>query len=231
MLNAQLVRSERLAGVGQVARGVGHEFGNILLRIIGKTDLALLEKDVGKIHDHLKVVMIAAERAGVIVRNLQSFSKTEAILETREMSAPIDEAISLVNHEFVKASVKLEKDYRSKLSAKMDVGGMAQVFLNLIINAIHSMAKGGTLKIILDSIPGATGTPGVAVTISDSGSGIPGHVLARIFEFAFTTKGDRGSGLGLSISKEIVESHGGTLTVKTEEGKGTDFTVWLPAEG
>ena len=102
-VNQQLVRSERLAAVGQVARGVGHEFGNILLRIIGKTDLALMEKDVTKIHDHLKVVMTAAERAGTIVRNLQSFSKTEPKFQVASITRrPLDESLSLVNHELVK---------------------------------------------------------------------------------------------------------------------------------
>jgi signal transduction histidine kinase len=222
-LHAQLVRSERLAGVGQVARGVGHEFGNILLRIIGKTDLALMESDVKKIHAHLQVVMTAAERAGVIVRNLQSFSKTEPTFQLAPLSQPVEDALNLVNHELVKCSVKLEKDFAARTPIRIDVGGLGQVFLNLFINATHAMPKGGTLRIALRDEAG-----GVSALVQDTGTGIPADVLPRIFEFAYTTKGDRGSGLGLSISREIVEAHGGRITVSTELGKGTEFKVWIP---
>lgn len=228
---AQLVRSERLAAVGQVARGVGHEFGNILLRVIGKTDLALMEKDVDKIHAHLKVVMTAAERAGAIVRNLQSFSKSEPRLELAAVTVPLDEALSLVHHELVKASVKLDRRYAAGVpSLRCDTGGLSQVFLNLLINATHAMHGGGTLTVSVESAPGLDDkTPGVAIRVADTGAGIAPDVLPRIFDFAFTTKGDRGSGLGLSVSREIVESQGGKLTVRTEVGKGTEFTVWMPA--
>lgn len=230
-VHQQLVRSERLAAVGQVARGVGHEFGNILLRVIGKTDLALMEKDVTKIHDHLKVVMTAAERAGTIVRNLQSFSKSEPKFQSSAISAPLDEALSLVNHEFVKASIKCEKKYSSVPPIRIDAGGISQVFLNLFINATHAMPKGGHLTVTVEEAlgpePGGT-QKGVAARVADTGTGIPPEVLPRIFDFAYTTKGDRGSGLGLSVSREIIEAHGGKILVKTEVGKGTEFTVWLP---
>jgi signal transduction histidine kinase len=230
---AQLVRSERLAAVGQVARGVGHEFGNILLRVIGKTDLALMEKsDIAKIHAHLEVVMRAAERAGAIVRNLQSFSKTEPAFREASVTVPLEESLSLVNHELVKASVKLEKAISPVPPVRIDTGGMAQVLLNLFINATHAMPKGGTLTVTVaeENGPDAGGVrKGVAVKVADTGTGIPAELLPRIFDFAFTTKGDRGSGLGLSVSREIVEAHGGKIRVRSEVGKGTEFTVWLPA--
>jgi signal transduction histidine kinase len=222
-MTRQLVRSERLAAVGQVARGVGHEFGNILLRIIGKTDLALLEKDAEKIKAHLQVVMTAAERAGAIVRNLQSFSKSEPSFAMAPITVPVEESLSLVSHEFVKYSVKLEKKISQVPPVKIDAGGLAQVFLNLFINATHAMPKGGILTVSVEAAD-----KGVAVRVADTGTGIPADVLPRIFDFAFTTKGDRGSGLGLSVSREIVEAHGGKISVKTEPGKGTEFTVWIP---
>jgi signal transduction histidine kinase len=225
-MTQQLIRSERLAAVGQVARGVGHEFGNILLRIMGKTDLALMEKDVDKVHAHLQVVMTAAERAGSIVRNLQSFSRSEPSYQMGSITDPVDESLSLVNHELVKNSIKVEKKYSSVPPVRMDAGGLSQVFLNLFINASHAMIGGGVITITIepDKMKG-----GVAVRVADTGPGIHPDVLPRIFDFAFTTKGDRGSGLGLSVSREIVEAHGGHLDVWTEPGKGTEFTVWLPA--
>lgn len=229
-MTAQLIRSERLAGIGQVARGVGHEFGNILLRIVGKTDLALMEKkNLEKVHDHLKVVMTAAERASVIVRNLQSFSRTEPNFKLGPITAPIEESLSLINHDFTKHSVTLEKDFKQVPDVRIDAGGLGQVFLNLFVNAIHAMPKGGKVKVTVEPANGPDGAgPGVIARVADTGTGIPEDVLPRIFEFAFTTKGDRGSGLGLSISKEIVESQGGKIQVKTAVGQGTEFSVWIP---
>lgn len=223
-LHDQLVRSERLAAVGQVARGIGHEFGNILLRIMGKADLALLEKDPVKVQENLKSVIQAAERAGVIVRNLQSFSKSEPVLKLDSIHRPIEECLSLVQHELVKASVKIDKKLAPEIpQTKMDGGALAQVFLNLFINAIHAMPKGGTLSIVTQVVP-----EGIEVQVADTGTGIPAEVLPKIFDYAFTTKGDQGSGLGLAISKEIVESHAGTLRVETQPGKGTQFYLRLP---
>jgi signal transduction histidine kinase len=227
-MTRQLVKSERLAAVGQVARGIGHEFGNILLRIMGKVDLAMMEKDIVKVNDHLKVVMKAAERAGVIVRNLQSFAKAEPTFQFESITVAIEETASLISHELVKGSVELERDYKEVPPLKIDVGAMAQVFLNLILNAIHAMPKGGKVKVTVDSGSSPQGKSGVLVRVIDTGTGIPEDVLPKIFEFAFSTKGDSGSGLGLAVSKDIVEAHGGQISVKTEAGKGTEFTVWLP---
>lgn len=228
ILTQQLVRSERLASVGQVARGIGHEFGNILLRIMGKVDLALLEKDPQKVKEHLNVVIKATERAGVIVRNLQSFSKAEPVFQLGSIIKPLEESLSLISHELTKSSVQIQKALKPVPDVKIDSGAIAQVFLNLMINAIQAMPKGGTLKIEVESSTNEGGQPGVIARVSDSGAGIPTEILPRIFDFAFSTKGDSGSGLGLAVSKDIVEAHGGKILVQTEVGKGTMFSVWLP---
>lgn len=229
MLQSQLIRSERLAAIGQVARGIGHEFGNILLRIMGKADIALMEKDAAKIPEHLKVILQAAERAGVIVRNLQSFSKAQPHFSFESLEKPFEEALSLLSHEFVKSSVKLDKKFEAgNPQFRMDAGGISQVAMNLMINALHAMPKGGALTVSIGTEKAPDGKSVAVAKIKDTGTGIPADVLPRIFEFAFTTKGDQGSGLGLSISKEIVESCGGTIAVQTEVGKGTEFTLRFP---
>lgn len=227
-LQQQLIRSERMAAIGQVARGIGHEFGNILLRIMGKADLALMEKAIEPIQEHLKVILKASERAGVVVRNLQSFSKNEPSFQHESLSKPFEDALTLLSHEMVKSSVKLDKQFDPALpKQRIDVGGMSQVALNLMINAIHAMPKGGTLTVCTETGKDASGAPAVIARVKDTGTGIPAEVLPRIFDYAFTTKGDKGSGLGLSISKDIVESNGGEITVQTEPGKGTEFRVVL----
>lgn len=228
-MNEQLIRSERMAGIGQVARGIGHEFGNILLRIMGKTDLALMEKsDIAKIHDHLQVVMRATERAAVIVRNLQTFAKSAPVFVSAQLSAPAEEALSLVSHELSRASVEVVKEFKPVPDARLDTGGIAQVFLNLFINATHAMQKGGKIHLTIEEASSPEGRRGVQARVKDTGSGIPPEVLPRIFEFAFTTKGNAGSGLGLSVSREILESHGGYLSVRSEPGRGAEFTLWVP---
>ena len=227
-MRRELVRSEKHAAIGQVARGIGHEFGNILFRIMGKADMALNEKDPAKIRSHLEVIIRSSERAGVIVRNLQSFSKTDPRLVRGNLGAPAREALSLLEHELKRSSVKLAAEFLQGPEVMIDAGRMAQVFLNLFINAIHAMQGGGTLGVCVEAAQGSGGRRGAAARVSDTGTGIPPDVLPRIFEFAFSTKGDTGSGLGLSIAREIVESHGGTLTVATQIGKGTEFTIWLP---
>lgn len=222
---SQLVASERLAAVGQIARGVGHEFGNILLRILGKADLALGETDVTKIKAHLEVVVKAAERAGSIVKNLQTFSKTEPKLIQGSIHQPIEEALSLVNHELVKHSVKAEKSLKATKEISLDLGAMGQVFLNLMINALHAMPKSGKLILSTEDTH-----DGILTKIQDSGAGIPSDVLPRIFEFGFSTKGEQGSGVGLYITKEIIESHRGKISVKSQIGSGTTFEIWLPGK-
>ena len=124
----RLIASERLAGIGQVAQGVGHEFGNILLRIMGKADLAAMEQDTDKIKQHLEAIIQAAERAGVIVRNLQSFSKTERKLEQVRVDRPIKEALSLVDHELTKASILVETNLTETPPVQIDTGALGQVF-------------------------------------------------------------------------------------------------------
>ncbi len=226
---AQLVQSERLAAIAQVARGVGHEFGNILQRIVGKADLALSESQVEKIHADLSVILQAAERASVIVRNLQSFSRTQPSTHAGpipvDMRKAIGDTLGLVNHELKKNSVEF-KDCRKPCSP---VTGspveLQQVLMNLVINAIHAMPKGGSIEMGCED-EGKF----VKTWVRDSGVGIPSDVLPHIFEYAFTTKGEQGSGLGLSISKQIIESHGGTLSVDSIAGKGSTFTISIPQQ-
>jgi signal transduction histidine kinase len=227
---AQLIRAEKMAAIAQVARGVGHEFGNILLRVMGKLDLALMQTQDEKIKAHMQEALKATDRASIIVRNLQSFSKVEPKMEIGTLSQPIDEALSLMNHELIKASVQVERNVQSKSAFRMDSRALGQVFLNLFINAKHAMPKGGKLSVTVEDLS-LKGRNGISCRVKDTGIGISKDILPRIFEYAFTTKGDTGSGLGLSISKDIVEQHGGVITVSSEQGKGTEFSLWFPLDG
>ena len=190
-MSQQLIRSERYAVIGQVARGIGHELGNVLLRIMGKVDLALLEKDPSKIITHLQVAMKAAERAGVIIRNLQSFSKSEPTYQHESVVVPLEESIAHVSHELAQASIKLEKDFKEVPALKIDTGGLAQVFLNLLINAIHAMPKGGTIQVTVEQAAGpeTIGGPCVVARLADTGGGILRDILPRFLNMPLVPKG------------------------------------------
>ncbi len=219
----QLVHSERMAAIGQVARSIGHEFGNILLAIVGNADLALASGDTAQVKGNLKTILQAADRATLIIRNLQSFSKTSSSRASAEPNALIRATLTLLNHEIVKHSVALTERGEATQAVNVNAAEIEQVLLNLIINAIHAMPGGGAIE-----VGSRDAGESVCLWVKDWGTGIPPEVLPRIFEYAFTTKGSKGSGLGLAISKQIVENHGGKLEVQTELGKGTTFTITLP---
>jgi two-component system, NtrC family, sensor kinase len=223
----QLIRSERMAAVGTLARGIGHEFGNVLLRMIGKAELSLIKKDPPEMIAALQTIVQAALRAGVIVRNLQSLVKVEAKRESGNILEPIQDSLSLISHELKTASIVVQENYASNLpQIIMNRVELGQVFLNLIINAKHAMEpNGGTL-----TVTAKCEKDGITVSVGDSGCGIAPENLAKIFEHLFTTKGDKGSGIGLSVSKSIVEKHNGTITVTSQPGKGTTFHMWFPVK-
>ena len=143
-----------------------------------------------------------------------------------DVHEPIRQALALVDHELKKASVQLVETFDVTLpqinANRVEIG---QVILNLVINATHAMAEnGGKLTIKTYKDQGA-----VCISVSDTGTGIPAENISKIFEPLFTTKGDKGTGIGLSVSKKIVTNHNGHLRVESIVGKGSTFTVILPA--
>lgn len=221
----QLVRSERLAAIGGLARGIGHEFGNILHRLIGVAELALQKNDTNEMKEALKVIATASERAGVIVRNLQSLVKMQTKREPINLYEPYKECQSLIDHELRKSAVTLQESWDGSLPRilgnRVEIG---QVFLNLMINAVHAMEPNGGTLTVKSFIEGTN----ACVEISDTGCGIPPENMPRLFEPLFTTKGDRGTGIGLSVTRKIVTNHNGRIEVKSTVGKGTTFKIIFP---
>jgi len=219
----QLIESERMAAIGQIARSIGHEFGNILLAIVGNADLATLSNDREKIQNNLKTILQAAERASFIVRNLQSFSKTESVHAPADPAALIRATLTLLHHETQKNSIEVSEKCEPCRKVTVNAAEIEQVLMNFVINSMHAMPNGGQVEVGCKNAEDDK----VLIWVKDTGTGIPAEVLPRIFDFAFTTKGEKGSGLGLAISKQIIEGHQGTLGVKTKMGEGTVFEILL----
>jgi signal transduction histidine kinase len=148
------------------------------------------------------------------------------------MSWLLDSVLRLLKGRFANTQVEIIRQYRTQRALYCFEGELRQVFTNLVSNALDAMA-GRTGRLLVRTSEArnwATGEQGIRITVADSGSGISADVLERIFEPFYSTKGHRGTGLGLWVSKEIVAKHHGTMRVRSKVGAGTTFIVFLPFE-
>ncbi len=223
---AQLVKSAKLAAIGELAAGVAHELNNPLTSVLGFAEI--LMTDLPPEHPGRKdaeTIFLEAGRARDIIRGLLDFAR-----QTRPQKRPagindlLHATLALIRQHLSKTGVTVVEEYAPNLEPlDVDVGQLKQVFLNLISNAVQAMPAGGTLRLRT-----RRDGPWVAAEVADTGAGIPPEVQAHLFEPFVTTK-PSGTGLGLSVSLGIVQEHGGRITVESEVGRGSTFTVWLPA--
>jgi two-component system NtrC family sensor kinase len=175
----------------------------------------------------LTTIYTEAQRIRDIVRNLLAFSRQSRASEVRELdvNAVLGTTLGLLERQLCVHNIQVEKRWTSELSpVRGNVGQLQQVFVNLIVNAFQAMPQGGTLTITTGVRNG-----NVMVAVRDTGCGIPEQNLARLFDPFFTTKpSGQGTGLGLSVSRGIIEMHQGTIEVESEVGRGSCFTVYLP---
>jgi signal transduction histidine kinase len=226
---AELIQTEKLASIGQLAGGIAHEINNPLQVILGRVELLLetVSPD-SKDAKHLRTVLEHVERIATIVSSLLRFSRRERG-ENREavvVDEIVTDAIRLLGNQMNVDNIKLTVDLNcpdaTVVASRVQ---LEQVFMNLILNAYQAMqGTGGELR-----IGSSTQSGEIVLTVGDTGPGIPEEHLPHIFEPFFTTKPEgQGTGLGLSVIYGIVESHDGRISVQTEVGRGTTFTVTLP---
>ena len=242
-LEEQLRQAQKLDAIGQLAGGVAHDFNNLLTVISGNTELLLLETDAedpkrGALADIRK----ASERAASLTRQLLAFSRKQ-VLEPKLVDVHLAIAgIEAMLRRLAGENIELATDYAAASSwVKVDPGQLEDVVVNLALNARDAMPRGGRITIRtwnldtsesmdLEKTAGQKLRPKVAISISDTGSGIPPDLKGRLFEPFFTTKKfGKGSGLGLATVHGIVKQSGGEIIVESEPGKGSTFTVVLPS--
>jgi two-component system, NtrC family, sensor kinase len=234
----QMLRAERMASIGKLAAVVAHEINNPLAGIL--TYAKLLKKrftargaatpDDDTVSS-LSLIESESRRCGEIVKNLMSFARaTPLTFEPSDVNGVIQRCVQLVQHQLTLANIELNLNLASDLpSVHCDPSQIEQVILSLVMNAIDAMPHGGTLRIasrhLLESAE-------AQIQVQDDGVGIPADILPNLFEPFFTTKErGHGLGLGLAISRTIVERHLGHIEVASEPGRGTRFTITLPVSG
>jgi PAS domain S-box-containing protein len=232
---AALLRTEKLAAVGRLASSIAHEINNPLEAV---TNLVYLAKSNALSSDTLKYLdMVEHElhRVSAITSQTLRFHKQSTRPIEVTWDDLVDNALGILRSRIVNANVTVEKRNTARRPVLCFDGEVRQVVCNLLINAVDAMHPAGG-RLLLRGREGhdpETGRPGTIFTIADTGTGMPPEVLSRIFEPFYTTKGDAGTGLGLWVSKEIVERHQGRLHVRSCQRtghSGTVFTLFLPFE-
>jgi signal transduction histidine kinase len=230
-LEQQLRRAETLAVAGKLTSGIAHEVGTPLNIISGRAEILLRSlpvDDPGR--PDLEVIVAQTDRISAIIRSLLDTVRQQKP-EIQPVAIPVllERVVPLMEHMARRRGVSIASAAAPPLpDIAADPNQVQQVLINLIVNALEATPRGGRIGIETWACPN-DGRPGVAVAVSDTGSGIPADAIGHVFEPFFTTKPQgQGTGLGLPICRDILREHGGTLAVQSREGHGTTFTAWLP---
>jgi signal transduction histidine kinase len=219
-----LVEAEKLSSVGQISSGLAHELKNPLTSL--KMLFQAFKEQPDMTREDAEVISNEIEKMDNILSNFMGFVKQKGFyLADTDLHKLVDRVLSLATYDIENANIVVRTDMLETLpGVKADRGLLEQVFLNLIINAVHAMPDGGEIR-----ISGKSDDTFVEVMVWDKGGGIPSDIREKIFNPFFTTK-EEGTGLGLAIAYNIIKSHGGKLFFNSDEGRGTVFTVRLPIE-
>jgi PAS domain S-box-containing protein len=240
-LAQEVQQAEKLAVVGQLAAGIAHQIGTPLNVISGSAEYLMMEwGDEKPRPQELEIIVAQTDRITKLIQQLLNFARPARMeLRPLDLSELLQGVLTLTEHQIAKGRIDVKTDFGTDLPPIVgDANQLEQAFVNIVINAWHAMPDGGSLTLTTRAVAGAdryrrVGRPtplGVEVVIADTGMGIPPEHMPRIFDPFFSTKGvGKGTGLGLAISRRIVEDHHGSIDVESAVGRGTTFTIWLPA--
>lgn len=228
----KLVQSEKLRALGEMAGGVAHDFNNLLGAILGRAQLLLLSAKEQDTRKGLKVIEKAALDGAETVRRIQEFTRlrTDENFILLDINEILRESLEITKHKWKDEAqkkgilIQVETDLDKNLpEAAGNPSELREVFVNMILNSIDAMSKGGTL-----SVSSRSNENHVLACVGDTGIGMSEEVQKKVFDPFFTTKGPKGNGLGMSLAYGIVVRHNGEISIESQEGKGTIFSVKLP---
>jgi len=228
-LQSQLIHSERLASIGQLAAGVAHEINNPLGGILVYSHLLHedLKEDDPKGANVEKIIKEASRCKDIVKRLLDFARQPEPKVEPTSINVLLEETLSLIKDQALFHNIKITQKFHPSLPNVMgDSSQLQQAFMNIILNAAEAMDGKGNLIITTDTL---RDSPFLVVSITDNGRGIPPGDIKRLFEPFFTTKkAGHGTGLGLAITARIIERHNGSIEVESKLGQGATFIIKLP---
>ena len=227
MLQFKLMQSEKLAGIGTLATGIAHEINNPLAGILGMAEAIKDENDIGLIKSYTDDIIQYSENARRIVRELSDYSRAaQNTAESRvDLAKVIENSLKMARHSASFGSIEVDAAFEGGAFVHGSQVELQQVFVNLIVNAVHAMDGSGEL-----SLSCWKDGSFIKAVVADSGHGIPEEKMSQIFDPFFTTKPvGVGTGLGLYVVYRIVTKYGGGIDVESSEGQGTAFTLKFPA--
>lgn len=232
-LQQQLTEAQRMTAMGELVSTTTHEFNNVLMSIINYAKMGLRHKDEPTRDKALQKILDAGERAAKITNSVLGMARNRKDqLEPTDLRALVENTLVLLDREMSKYRISIDRDFHDCPQVLANGNQIQQVVLNLLINARQAMPDGGQLIIrILADDENKT----VDLMVRDNGCGIPQEKLRHIFDAFYSTKagpdetGKGGTGLGLAACRNIIEAHNGRIRVQSSVGKGTAFTIKIPA--
>jgi len=225
---------ERLSALGEMASGVAHDFNNVLGTILARAQYLQQKARVAEVRRGLRIIEKAAEDGSETVRRIQDFSRVRTDREFQKVHVEemLEDVLEMTRNRWEDAvnrrgnRIDIRRELYEGLCVEGNVHELREVFVNLIINSVDSIDGDGTL-----TLGSRMEDENVVITVSDTGHGMPEEVKRRLFDPFFSTKGVKGTGLGMSIVYGIITRHGGDIRVTSQEGEGTTFSIVLPGAG
>ena len=224
----QLAYNEKMAELGKISAGIVHELNSPLSVIISASQMIMREEGVPEVvQEMIARISSEAQRLSHLTKGLLNFSSHDETIVEVDLNLSVDFILNFLNFEAARRGIIVLKQFDYTLPViRLDVNQLKQILLNIIMNALQAMENSGGKLLVKTAV---AGSDNVSFIITDNGPGIPAEAIERIFDRYFTTKKPgEGTGLGLFVTKSLVENMGGKITVSSRKGGGTAFKVTLP---